>query len=520
MVQIDTKIPLGAENNPVGDAQKSAHSSSGGLFELLFSGLSIPESEVGDILHLSEEDLQSFSVLTGMGYLNSVKGLVEKTVSEEISDVETEFLSFEISEKIPLFGLDLDTLELSLKGKNEEPFAYLAHTIAPLTTAGQGIQSVGVKVNGLQQVLVSPKGQSSGLLSGTFNVPVLSHDGLNNFSGNQSGSTPSSFAGLLGGNVTLNDKPIQPGEPQSLLKENVLKPFSASDMAAFSYDENPDILIRRVMDGMKNNIEFEVEAYGKKAGVKNDIGDLQNMLMRGTSPTANQSGQMMLQNQLLQAASQMTSIGQIETTDEGRSVLRDGPSSQVSGLLGQTSGNASGSFSGGGSGQGGVAQQNAFLTTAGLVSAKGELDLMQDKWTKNLAEKIEKSLRDGQQEIDLILKPKNLGKLNLRLAINNHSLNIQIQADNQHVVSLLQDSETRLMQMLDGNGFKSTHLALTSGFGNSPDFGKKQHQSQQQGERNAVTSQNELVKSSKENIMVGADNRSSDYVKTGVDVIA
>ena len=157
MVQIDTKIPLGAENNPVGDAQKSVHSSSGGLFELLFSGLSIPESEVGDILHLSEEDLQSFSVLTGMGYLNSVKGLVEKTVSEETSDVETEFLSFEISEKIPLFGLDLDTLELSLKGKNEEPLADLAHTIAPLTTAGQGIQSVGVKVSGLQQVLVSPK---------------------------------------------------------------------------------------------------------------------------------------------------------------------------------------------------------------------------------------------------------------------------------------------------------------------------------------------------------------------------
>ena len=96
-------------------------------------------------------------------------------------------------------------------------------------------------------------------------------------------------------------------------------------MAAFSDDENPDILIRRVMDGMKNNIEFEVEAYGKKAGVKNDVGDLQNMLMRGTSPIANQSGQMMLQNQLLQAASQMTSIGQIETTDEGRSVLRTVP---------------------------------------------------------------------------------------------------------------------------------------------------------------------------------------------------
>lgn len=518
MVQIDIKTPVRTENIPVDNAQNSVHSSSGGLFEMLFSGLSIPESEAGEILHLSEEDLQSFSVLTGMGYLNSVKGLVEKAVSQDILDAETELLSSEISEKIPLFGLDLDALELSLTDKNEEPLAGLAQF---LTTAGRDIQFDGVKASALQQILVSPKGQPSGLLSGTFNVPVLSHDGLNNFSGNQLGFGPSSFAGLFGGNVTLNDMPIQPGTPQTLLGEKALKPFSASDMAALSDDENPDILIRRVMDGMKNNIEFEVEAYGKKAGVKNDVGDLQNMLMRGTSPIANQSGQMMmLQNQLLQVASQMTSVGQIEATDEGRSVLRDGSSAQVSGLSGQTGGNASGSFSGGSSGQGSLAQQNAFLATGGPVSAKGELDLMQDKWTKNLAERIEKSLRDGQQEIDLVLKPKNLGKLNLRLAMNNQSLNIQIQADNQHVVSLLQESETRLMQMLDGNGFKSAHLAFSSGFGDAPGFGKRQNHSQQQDERNTITSQNGLVKSSGENIMVGAESRSSDHVKTGVDVVA
>ena len=51
-------------------------------------------------------------------------------------------------------------------------------------------------------------------------------------------------------------------------------------------------------------------------------------------------------------------------------------------------------------------------------------------------ERLKNSLRDGQQEIDLVLKPKNLGKLNLRLAMSNQSLNIQIHADNQQVVSL------------------------------------------------------------------------------------
>ncbi len=521
MVQIDTKIPLGTENNPIGNAQKSEHSSSSGLFEMLFSGLSIPESDVGDILHLSEEDLQSFSVITGMGFINSVNGLVEKKFSEQIVDINTDSSSSEISEKLTLFGIDLETLDISTTAENDEPLAGLSQINVPLNAVGQNLQSDGVRASGLQQVLVSSKGQSSKSLSGSFNLPSLSHDEKYNFSAKPSSTNSSMFANIHGRNISLNDIPIQPGTPQILLNENVPKPFSASDMAALSDDENPDILIRRVMDGMKNDIDFDVEAYGNKAGIKNHAGDLQNILMRGTSTIANQSGQlMMLQNQLLESSSQMTSVGQIETIDEGRSVLRDGPSSQASSLSGQIGVNASGSFSGGGSGQGNLAQQNAFLTTGGLVSAKGELDLMQDKWTKNLAEKIEKSLRDGQQEIDLILKPKNLGKLSLRLAINNHSLNIQIQADNQHVVSLLQDSETRLMHMLDGNGFKSTHLALTSGFGNAPDFGKKQNQSQQQDERNAVTSQNELVKSSKENIMVGADNRSSDYVKTGVDVIA
>ena len=80
-----------------------------------------------------------------MGYLNSVKGLVEKTVSEEILDVETEFLSFEISEKIPLFGLDLDTLALSLTGKNEEPLAGLAHILPRLQLQDRAFNLSGLK---------------------------------------------------------------------------------------------------------------------------------------------------------------------------------------------------------------------------------------------------------------------------------------------------------------------------------------------------------------------------------------
>ena len=46
-----------------------------------------------------------------------------------------------------------------------------------------------------------------------------------------------------------------------------------------------------------------------------------------------------------------------------------------------------------------LAQQNAF-DHAGLVSAKGELDLMQDNGPRTLLKRL-KIFRDGQQEIDL-----------------------------------------------------------------------------------------------------------------------
>ena len=533
MVQIDSKIPVGTENKTVGDAQKSAHSSSGGVFEMLFSGLSIPESEAGETLHLSEEDLQSFSVLTGMGYLNSVKGLVGATDSDDMLDSDAE-----LSEEIPLFGLDMEALELSLPSDHNsaahneaspETIIGLAHIIDPLTSPAMsvGALSTATSGNGVQDVLLTPNGLSSGLLSGSFNVSALGQGALVMNSGYLPGQVSINAASADG--VTMNNMALQPSTPQALLGENGLKPLSASDMAALTDEESPDILIRRVMDGMKNNIEFDVETYGKNAGLKNagmngEKSDLQNMLMRGTSQLANQSGQsMMVQNQALQLASQLKAG--LDAADDLRPGLRDGNLSQTSSLGGSLNATSSASFAGGHSGQGGhtgqgMAQPNVFSSSGGLVSAKGELDLMQDKWTKNLAERIEKSLRDGQQEIDLVLKPKNLGKLNLRLAMNNQSLNIQIQADNQHVVSLLQDSEARLTQMLDGSGFKGAQLAFTSGFGDASGFGKRQNQSQQQDERITATSQNGLVKSSGENIMVGAEGRSSDHGKTGVDVIA
>ena len=69
------------------------------------------------------------------------------------------------------------------------------------------------------------------------------------------------------------------------------------------------------------------------------------------------------------------------------------------------------------------------------------------------------------------------------------------------------------MQMLDGNGFKGAHLAFTSGFGDASVLVNDRIRSQQQDERNAITSQNGLVKSSEENIMVAAESRSAIMLK-------
>ena len=105
-----------------------------------------------------------------------------------------------------LFGIEMDALEPSLTGEdalepsltgeNDDPLAGLGQIFDPLTPrgAGLGILSDGAKGSGLQQVLVSPKGLPSGLLSDTFNMPDLGQGGMNNLPGNVVGTGSSTLA--------------------------------------------------------------------------------------------------------------------------------------------------------------------------------------------------------------------------------------------------------------------------------------------------------------------------------------
>ena len=60
-------------------------------------------------------------------------------------------------------------------------------------------------------------------------------------------------------------------------------------------------------------------------------------------------------------------------------------------------------------------------------------------------------------KLEIQIKPKNLGKLNLEVIVKNNTTSINIGSENQEVVSLLNDNLPKLLDLIDkeSKGFSS-----------------------------------------------------------------
>ena len=154
--------------------------------------------------------------------------------------------------------------------------------------------------------------------------------------------------------------------------------------------------------------------------------------------------------------------------------------------------------------------QNSLLSASGNGD---QLDMMQDKWTQGLSNRIERALRNGHQEIELVLNPRSLGKMKLRLAMADQQLNVSIRADNMSALTMLQDNEARLAQMLEAGGIRSAQLSLSAGAGEQSDPGQQPGTGQQAGHNDGGS------RSGRENALSGKsppDNR-LDVEKNVID---
>ena len=82
-----------------------------------------------------------------------------------------------------------------------------------------------------------------------------------------------------------------------------------------------------------------------------------------------------------------------------------------------------------------------------------ELDMSKLGWTEKLILRIEKGLKEDEKQIELALKPKELGNLKINLKIKDKSANILMKVENAASMVALQSNEGLLTKTLSENGF-------------------------------------------------------------------
>lgn len=98
------------------------------------------------------------------------------------------------------------------------------------------------------------------------------------------------------------------------------------------------------------------------------------------------------------------------------------------------------------------AQPPAPLTAALPFSAT--LNMRQEGWGKQLLGHIERMVASGSQRIELSLRPKNLGEIQVLIGMSGEQTTVQIMTETAAAARLLDGGEDRLAQILDQSGYR------------------------------------------------------------------
>jgi len=111
------------------------------------------------------------------------------------------------------------------------------------------------------------------------------------------------------------------------------------------------------------------------------------------------------------------------------------------------------------------AGNNSFYSGSG--NSLEYLNMLDRNWSTSLLNKIEKGVKNGDETLEISLKPRNLGNLKISLSLSNDSAKINIVTENPSAALLLSEAESKLSQMLENTGLKLSNLST------SLDQGKK-----------------------------------------------
>ena len=141
-----------------------------------------------------------------------------------------------------------------------------------------------------------------------------------------------------------------------------------------------------------------------------------------------------------------------------------------------------------------------------------QLDLSEKGWTEKLVLRVEKALLDGTEEIELFLKPKELGSLKINLRVNKNNAKIIFKAENNFTIQSLQQNEVLLTKFFNDQGInieKTNYESSNFFMNNSDNFNSnaKKHQNENQNKsqitpEDKVSKIDENIKSNNSNYII------------------
>ena len=136
------------------------------------------------------------------------------------------------------------------------------------------------------------------------------------------------------------------------------------------------------------------------------------------------------------------------------------------------------------------------------------LDLLESSWGEKFSRIVKNAVNNGVNKLEIQVKPKNLGKLNLEVSVKNSVTAVNIGSENQDVVSLLNDNLPKLLESIDKES-KSFSSNMNNENNNSNYFN-------QRNERENFLSSNEISKKNKKIV----ENKNQKFSNHNIDVNA
>ena len=137
--------------------------------------------------------------------------------------------------------------------------------------------------------------------------------------------------------------------------------------------------------------------------------------------------------------------------------------------------NISNNFSGGSSNQqSGTQSQNSINNFQMLNDIKENLDMSDKRWASNLVSRLNKAHSSNINEIELVLTPKNLGRMKIKISLSDKTAFVKITTDSAAASSLIQDEQDKLNEMLKEVGLELEDFSSNQSFQQTPDDGKNQ----------------------------------------------